>query len=224
MKMVVPCALAALVLSLPAVSIGAQTPAGLSTIGKCDAQVSSYRKQLLDEKSLSRDTHMRHDMELAVLQGNSDQVSGLVGKWQGHESSLDIDDALQSGLSMAAWNGDAKMADLLIKSGAKPDEWTNHTLGNPAIVLASGCGHLDVMKVILQSGGQINTRSDVGVTAFEAALNGLHQDIALWVLSQGFDVCSQESPEKIGRMKSIVSKFHMSDTLAKSLQCPQKAQ
>lgn len=219
MKSLTSCIFVALALSSASSSVHAADYSNLDTIGKCDPQVSAYHEKLQSEKYQNRFDHMRHDMELAVLNNDYSRVSSLLNTWKHKESAIDVSDALQSGLSMAAWSGNDRMTDLLIKDGARPNEWTNHTLGIPAIVLAAGCGHMNVVSAIIRDGGDIGAKSDTGVSALEAAMNGIHEDVAEWILSRGFNVCEIESRDKIARMKSIAKRFHMRQSLIDDLGC-----
>jgi ankyrin repeat protein len=85
-------------------------------------------------------------------------------------------------LMSAAMKGDAKMVNLLIRSGA----WVNYMNSDAisALWLASGAGNLDAVKSLVKNNAYINNRNNDDVTPLMyAAMNG-HDQIVKYLLNK----------------------------------------
>ena len=103
-------------------------------------------------------------------------------------SQEDINDTLLK----AAVRGDlATMEHLLLHSSdtdAKED-----TFGATAMMLASGKGRVDMMKLLLANGSKINTRDDGGWTALMHAVLMEQLEAATFLVEAGIDLDAQNN-------------------------------
>ena len=103
--------------------------------------------------------------------------------------------------------GHAEIADLLIKNGAdvgaRSKIWyqLENTAGNTnpsgnfkmahggssAIMFAARIGNIDVARVLLDSGSNVNDKAASGVTVLTQAAHSGHQDLAIFLLERGAD-------------------------------------
>jgi ankyrin repeat protein len=103
--------------------------------------------------------------------------------------------------------GHAEIADLLIKNGAdvgaRSKIWyqLENTAGNTnpsgnfkmahggssAIMFAARIGNIDVARVLLDSGSNVNDNAASGVTVLTQAAHSGHQDLAIFLLERGAD-------------------------------------
>ncbi|HEX7341826.1 MAG TPA: ankyrin repeat domain-containing protein [Rhodanobacteraceae bacterium] len=190
----------------------------------CASSLQAMKAFTLGNKRITAFSSMRHALLVDIAKNDVSNVATLVNQWKRTESPLDIQEALQSGLSMASSFGHVQMVKTLIRLGAKPDTWTNRTNRSTAIADAAACGHLNVIKAILAGGGHIDAKGavygSIGTSnAFDAALDGLHPIIAIWLVHHGFDVCKNVAPKKLIMLQKLVKSHHMPDELQTMLEC-----
>jgi hypothetical protein len=84
-------------------------------------------------------------------------------------------------------DGDAVGVTRCLDEGASADACFR---GGPATYIASGRGHLDVVRVLLDRGGHLNCRDDRGLynPLYNACSNG-HLEVARELLDRGADPC-----------------------------------
>ena len=141
----------------------------------------------------------------AARSGNLDVVSLLIN------AGSDVDAAeKEKGQTALMWSvaqGHAEIADLLIKNGAdvgaRSKIWyqLENTAGNTnpsgnfkmahggssAIMFAARIGNIDVARVLLDSGSNVNDKAASGVTVLTQAAHSGHQDLAIFLLERGAD-------------------------------------
>ena len=141
----------------------------------------------------------------AARSGNLDVVSLLIS------AGSDVDAAeKEKGQTALMWSvaqGHAEIADLLIKNGAdvgaRSKIWyqLENTAGNTnpsgnfkmahggssAIMFAARIGNIDVARVLLDSGSNVNDKAASGVTVLTQAAHSGHQDLAIFLLERGAD-------------------------------------
>lgn len=141
----------------------------------------------------------------AARSGNLDVVSLLIN------AGSDVDAAeKEKGQTALMWSvaqGHAEIADLLIKNGAdvgaRSKIWyqLENTAGNTnpsgnfkmahggssAIMFAARIGNIDVARVLLDSGSNVNDKAASGVTVLTQAAHSGHQDFAIFLLERGAD-------------------------------------
>jgi len=89
----------------------------------------------------------------------------------------------------ALW-GDENLVRQALKAGADANSRTDPFTGEPggdlsALMLASISGNLDVVKVLLQSGAELNARAPSGATPLDFAEIRDNPDVAAWLRSNG---------------------------------------
>ena len=141
----------------------------------------------------------------AARSGNLDVVSLLIN------AGSDVDAAeKEKGQTALMWSvaqGHTEIADLLIKNGAdvgaRSKIWyqLENTAGNTnpsgnfkmahggssAIMFAARIGNIDVARVLLDSGSNVNDKAASGVTVLTQAAHSGHQDLAIFLLERGAD-------------------------------------
>lgn len=75
----------------------------------------------------------------------------------------------------------------------KAEQKTNRT----ALVASSGKGHLKIVKLLVESGAEIDYKKGTNHSALSSAVLGSHYDIVFYLLEQGAD-CNQILYEKGG--------------------------
>jgi uncharacterized protein len=94
-------------------------------------------------------------------------------------------DAGRTGLHIAALNGNAEIADLLIKAGAWID--VKDPLGNTPLFYAADRDHVDVVDLLLAAGASPNQQNRGGVTPLMAAAQRGNVQIVQALLAKGGD-------------------------------------
>lgn len=151
------------------------------------------------------DATKRNDSKTAqalIQQGldvNAHQASGVTAlHWAAHWDDLGTaesligkganvnaaDDTGVTPLMLACINGSASMVDRLLKAGALPNVGQE-----TAVMAAARTGNVDVMKLLLAHGGDVNAKeSERGQTALMWAASEKHPDLVRLLLEKGADV------------------------------------
>jgi ankyrin repeat protein len=87
----------------------------------------------------------------------------------------------------AASEGDTPKVQALMASGTSPNSKLP-LLGAPAILLASGEGHLDTVIALVARGADVNGADVTGWTALHAAAQNGHRDVIVYLLDHGAEV------------------------------------
>jgi uncharacterized protein len=76
-------------------------------------------------------------------------------------------------LTKAAYKGNADEVEQLLKNGANPNE---RQMGITALMTACNRGHVDVVRILLEKGADVNAKDWEGWTALMAAAAGAAHD------------------------------------------------
>lgn len=90
-------------------------------------------------------------------------------------------------LSMAAANGHVSVVSLLLKHGVPVDLHTGTREKRTALHLAAEKGHLDVLRVLVDAGSQINAQDYLGTTSLHFAVHEGHLEAVQFLLARGAD-------------------------------------
>lgn len=105
------------------------------------------------------------------------------------KTNLELEDIYgQSVLYLAAHNGYFESVKLLLNAGALPQPLVGRSKYNKLpLVGASGQGHLDIVKLLIKHGADINKQENSGDTALIAATKEKKLEIVEYLLSKGAD-------------------------------------
>jgi ankyrin repeat protein len=115
----------------------------------------------------------RVDLDLTLLDAvyNRDTASAARCLAAGADPNAFVGLDTYSPLQAAAYQSDPAIVVLLLRAGATVDgrDMYDHT----ALCHAAGCGHMDVMRALIEAGGDVAVRSGGGTTPLHfAALTG----------------------------------------------------
>jgi RNA polymerase sigma factor (sigma-70 family) len=213
--------------------VGAFLGAPTTTVKK---RLFSARKRLRGllfdvlEESLRERRPSRHDafaagvMEIlkAASSGDVSRVKELLER---DPRLLGARDRMgNTALILAVDSGHREVAELLLRSGVRPDIYEAAAIGETVLVaefvredaravnsyspegftplaLASHFGHDETVKFLLTSGADINavSRNELGVTPLHAALYGRRVEVAKLLLAHGADVTARRGGKKSPR-------------------------
>ena len=88
-------------------------------------------------------------------------------------------------LSLAAFNGNARIVELLLAEGADPNLPTSW--GAPPLLWATSNEHADVVALLLAAGATTNLQDAFGYTSFMRAAENGYPDILALLLAAGAD-------------------------------------
>ena len=87
----------------------------------------------------------------------------------------------RSGLSLAAESGLVECALIILRGGASPNGGADET--EPPLHVACRCGHLNVVKELVEKGASVNSTDCSLNTPLHKAAGGGHRDIVHWLAS-----------------------------------------
>jgi ankyrin repeat protein len=128
---------------------------------------------------------------VAMMSGAEPVVDALI------KSEVDVTYSMQDGKSalfLAVASGNDGMVKALLKRGAQLDEIYEvghngiEVSGCSPLYVASFVGHIDICRVLIKEGADINSCNDGGFNPLMAAIQGGHQDIVALLLKSGADV------------------------------------
>jgi ankyrin repeat protein len=90
-------------------------------------------------------------------------------------------------LCLAVEKQHASMASLLLEHGANPNAAGQYSGLNP-LHLAAWEGHLDLVKLLVRCGADIDAQDRSGATPFMLAVSNRHAEVALFLLACGTDL------------------------------------
>ena len=89
----------------------------------------------------------------------------------------------------AVWNEDTKMVALLLKGGADPKQtFKGKDAQSTCLEIAAQEGFLDIVKLLVESGANINIQDKEGDFALGEAAKGGFIEVASYLLANGADV------------------------------------
>ncbi|MGE0792283.1 MAG: ankyrin repeat domain-containing protein [Sandaracinaceae bacterium] len=88
-------------------------------------------------------------------------------------------------LAMAVERGDADEVDRALADGADPH--SVDTLGSPVLHIAAALGHVEIMRLLIDSGADVNLRDEFMGTALILAANGADRAAVELLLERGAD-------------------------------------
>jgi ankyrin repeat protein len=91
-------------------------------------------------------------------------------------------------LWLAVWNGDARMVDLLLKSGANARQIFKGETEIALLDVAAQEGPLDVVELLVKAGAEVNKPDSHGQTPLRVAARNGRTDIVKFLLSKGAEV------------------------------------
>jgi hypothetical protein len=91
---------------------------------------------------------------------------------------------LNEPMATACGEGDAERVRALLGSGASPDSW-GIDFTSPAIVYAAEKGNLEIVKLLISKGADVNVRDSNGNSALEIAQRNRHAEIATLLIQAG---------------------------------------
>jgi uncharacterized protein len=119
------------------------------------------------------------------------------------DKAIQVDtNTIEPSLLCAAWKGDVATVRKLLSSGVNPDSTDDNGIcegrpnrataisssGDTPLMRAAGCGHTEVVKLLLEDGADINARDSEGNTAISGAAYYMHADIVDLLLTRGADI------------------------------------
>ncbi len=134
-------------------------------------------------------TKLDEDLLKAAENGDLKRVRDLLAKganinaWAGSES--------WPALCQAAWDGNAKLAQLLIDNGAEVNPGSEE--GYTPLMWAAWRCHLNVAKVLVAAGANVNWSDDEGETPLFCAAHGGSLEIAALLIEKGAEVNARSS-------------------------------
>ena len=171
-----------------------------------------------------------NELQLAAYKGDPHGVkvaaTELKALSKTSKDNTNYQESLQSAFLAASWVGHPKVVKELIGMGVNANGEPNSRLGLP-IFAAAQCGHIDVLKVLVQSGADINKRAlnpdqeDVPTSAIEVAIVSGENKSITWLLNHGSDVCGKTENERIVRLIQIPNlRKNLSPNNITRLDCP----
>ena len=94
----------------------------------------------------------------------------------------------------AARTGKINVISQMLSQGTKVDlkEVRSPNEGRTALHYAAGCGHKDIVKLLLAKGAAVNEHADTGYTPLHVASGRSQRDIAELLVARGADVNAQD--------------------------------
>jgi hypothetical protein len=93
-----------------------------------------------------------------------------------------------SALRQAAESGNASEVTRILNKGTHPDTGMGDGRGYTALQIASFHGHLDVVKILVDRGADVNKADIHGDTALSSAAYGGHVEIVKYLIEKGADI------------------------------------
>ena len=90
-------------------------------------------------------------------------------------------------LRIAARDGDYEACRSMLEEGAPINKKTGSNRRTP-IMEASRCGHENIVKLLIQHGGEINLQDIEGKTALLFAMENNHDNISKTLIENGADI------------------------------------
>ena len=118
----------------------------------------------------------RSVFKVVAERGNEELVEFVLDRGKEGISKEELSMALQS---VVRNKGNAGIVDLLLKSGARPDS---------ALHVAVGLGDIDMVRLLLERGADVNFSIEGGVTALHGAVSGGQRELAEFLVENGADV------------------------------------
>lgn len=87
----------------------------------------------------------------------------------------------------AAKNGDLLAVRLFLDAGMDVNIIPGDDM-HPALIMAAGSGHTEIVKLLMERGADVNLRGDEGMTALFAATAAGHTEIVKLFIDKGADV------------------------------------
>jgi hypothetical protein len=125
---------------------------------------------------------LQKSIQETVSEGDADEVTNLIHQGANVESTDEVGFAL---LHYAAVDGNYAVANALIANGAMVDV-ENH--GITPLMIASFHGHTTMMKLLIDSGADIDFQSDIMGSALHAAAHGVEHEAVELLIERGADV------------------------------------
>jgi len=109
----------------------------------------------------------------------------------------------------AVWNQDVKMVDLLLKNGADPKQrFKGKESKTACLEIAAQEGLLEIAKLLVDAGSDINERGFRGHTPLRIASRNGHFELVKYLLSKGSEVDSRGDDEATP-LEHAASKGHL---------------
>lgn len=120
-------------------------------------------------------------LEQAIRFGNIDFINLFLDKGQ-HLPFWHL--ALESGLELATYLGKFEMAEILLAAGANPRKGRSE----PPIISASSSKNIEFVKLLIESGADVNAPAEGGFTALMAAAISGSLDMVVLLVENGAHV------------------------------------
>ena len=133
-------------------------------------------------------------LNYAALIGNCELVERLI------EGGVNIKDQHNHALAYAALGGSVDALQKLLDYGANPNGFLND--GLPAVTHASAQGHVEVVKLLIAAGADINARGSVQEGyVLNAAVRGQHYDVVNELINAGVQLNVKQGDALIQAVK-----------------------
>jgi ankyrin repeat protein len=128
------------------------------------------------------------DVYTACILGQSARVAELVAADSSLVDRPQSDYPRERPLVLAARNGRARVVELLLDKDSAIDP----KKGTSALVAAAGSGQLEVVRLLLARGADINRKDSMGTTALQSAAAGGHLDVVVLLIRRGAHVLATD--------------------------------
>ena len=85
--------------------------------------------------------------------------------------------AADHGLYEAVWHEDVELAKMLLKEGARPDQYRNNVWGGTALMLAAQSGNMELVMLLLLNGADVGAQDLRGNTPEDWARRRQHPEV-----------------------------------------------
>jgi ankyrin repeat protein len=135
---------------------------------------------------MGQNADWKRELRLAIRSDDADKVAAILSS-NALAPGVVLDGNSVTLLHLASQSGSREVADWLVVNGARVDAVTT-AQGHTPLIVAAGCGHLEIVKLLLEHSAEIDHKDSAGLTPL---LWAVHQDqavVAEYLIRRGADI------------------------------------